>query len=180
MNITTQRLELKILDGNHAQLMLDFLIKNKEFFKSTEPLRTEEYFTLEFQKKLLDNSYIEFENKQRLNYWIFKKGENKIIGGISFSNIIYGAFQSCFLSYKLDQEQVSRGYMKEGLEAAIKFVFDNLKLHRIEANIMPENLNSLKLAEKLGFENEGLSKKYLKINNRWEDHIHMVLINNNE
>lgn len=44
---------------------------------------------------------------------------------------------------------------------------------------MPKNKMSLRVVEKLGFYNEGLSYKYLKINGNWEDHIHMVLLNNN-
>lgn len=57
-------------------------------------------------------------------------------------------------------------------------IFDDMKLHRIEANIMPKNKQSLKVVEKLGFYDEGLAYKYLKINGKWEDHIHMVLLNN--
>jgi [ribosomal protein S5]-alanine N-acetyltransferase len=56
-------------------------------------------------------------------------------------------------------------------------MFQELGLHRIEANIMPKNKRSLRVVEKLGFYNEGLAYKYLKINGKWEDHIHMVLLN---
>jgi ribosomal-protein-alanine N-acetyltransferase len=52
-----------------------------------------------------------------------------------------------------------------------------MSLHRIEANIMPRNQRSLRVVEKLGFVDEGLSRDYLKINEKWEDHIHMVLLN---
>ena len=57
---------------------------------------------------------------------------------------------------------------------------EELGLHRIEANIMPCNLPSLGVAEKCGFVREGLSRKYLKINGVWEDHIHMVRLNETE
>lgn len=56
-------------------------------------------------------------------------------------------------------------------------MFNEYKLHRIEDTVMPKNIASLKVLEKLNFKNEGLSKKYQKINGRWEDHIHMVLLN---
>jgi len=42
---------------------------------------------------------------------------------------------------------------------------------------MPYNSASLRVVEKLGFYHEGLAKRYLKINDRWEDHIHMALLN---
>jgi ribosomal-protein-alanine N-acetyltransferase len=56
-------------------------------------------------------------------------------------------------------------------------MFGEYGLHRIEANIMPRNAASLRVVEKAGFHREGLAKKYLKINGVWEDHIHMVLLN---
>jgi len=56
-------------------------------------------------------------------------------------------------------------------------MFNEFGLHRIEANIMPKNKRSLRVAPKLGFVNEGTASQYLKINGKWEDHIHMVLLN---
>ncbi|WP_330651588.1 GNAT family N-acetyltransferase [Tepidibacter aestuarii] len=67
--------------------------------------------------------------------------------------------------------------MSEAIKKGIDIIFNQYKLHRIEANIMPKNKASLRVVEKLGFYNEGLALKYLKINGKWEDHIHMVLLN---
>lgn len=58
-------------------------------------------------------------------------------------------------------------------------MFNDFGIHRIEANIMPKNKRSLRVVEKLGFYNEGIANKYLNINGKWEDHIHMVLLNDN-
>jgi len=67
--------------------------------------------------------------------------------------------------------------MTEAIQKGIEIMFNEFGLHRIEANIMPGNKPSLRVVEKLGFYNEGLAYKYLKINGKWEDHIHMVLLN---
>ncbi|ELV06400.1 Ribosomal-protein-S5-alanine acetyltransferase [Brachyspira hampsonii 30599] len=96
---------------------------------------------------------------------------------INFSNIYKGVFLSTTVGYKLDEFEQGKGYMTEALKAAIIIVFKELKLHRVEANIMPHNKPSLELAKRLGFEYEGLAKKYLKINGKWEDHVHMTIIN---
>ena len=90
-----------------------------------------------------------------------------------------GAFLSCYLGYKLDKDEINKGYMTEAVKKGVEVVFNELGLHRIEANIMPRNKASLRVVEKLGFYNEGLAYKYLKINGKWEDHIHMVLLNEN-
>jgi len=44
---------------------------------------------------------------------------------------------------------------------------------------MPKNEASLGVVKRLNFKKEGVAKKYLKINGKWEDHIHMVLLNEN-
>ena len=85
-----------------------------------------------------------------------------------------GAFQSCFISYKLDHTLWGQGYGAEAIAALTEWGFRNLGLHRVEANIMPRNLPSRRAVARAGFEEEGLAKRYLKINGVWEDHIHMV------
>jgi [ribosomal protein S5]-alanine N-acetyltransferase len=115
-----------------------------------------------------------------LKLWIFGKSDSaysRIIGVISFSQIIEGCFLSCFLGYSIDASETGKGYMTEALDTAIRYVFDSVRLHRIEANIQPENAPSLRVAQKLGFREEGLARKYLKIDSKWHDHLHMVILN---
>lgn len=67
--------------------------------------------------------------------------------------------------------------MTETVNEVVRYAFESLGLHRIEGNIMPRNKASIGVVEKCGFVNEGTSRKYLKINGVWEDHIHFVKIN---
>ena len=67
--------------------------------------------------------------------------------------------------------------MSMAVSMITQYAFEELHLHRIEANVMPRNQASLRVLQKIQFENEGISKYYLKINGVWEDHIHMVKIN---
>jgi ribosomal-protein-alanine N-acetyltransferase len=170
----TNRLILKIADSSHAELVLDYYIRNKEFLQEWEGLKKDEFYTKEYHEKYLE----EINNETSLRFWLFKKEDiSKIIGTVSLNNIIRGAFQSCHLGYKLDKDEINNGYMTEALAKIIEIGFNDLKLHRMEANIMPKNKASLRVVEKLGFYNEGLAYKYLYINGKWENHIHMVLIN---
>jgi [ribosomal protein S5]-alanine N-acetyltransferase len=68
--------------------------------------------------------------------------EERIVGSIAISNIIRGPFQSCYLGYRMDGKLLNRGLMTEGLKAIIVYAFDEMNLHRIEANIMPRNAAS--------------------------------------
>lgn len=174
----TDRLLLKVLGPSHAELTLEYYLRNCSFLKVWEPVREEAFFTLEKQRELLTQDQTDFESGRLFRAWIFKKGEeDRAIGTFGFSNIVRGAFLSCFLGYKLDGEETGKGYMAEALQKGISIMFEEYGLHRIEANIMPKNKASLRMVEKLGFCNEGLSRQYLKINGVWEDHIHMALLN---
>ena len=174
----TDRLLLKVLGPSHAELTLDYYSRNRAFLEEWEPVREEAFYTLQSQRELLAQEQTDFESGRLFRAWIFKKEEeDRAIGTFGFSNIVRGAFLSCFLGYKLDGQETCKGYMTEALGRGIAVMFEDYGLHRIEANIMPKNKASLHVAEKLGFCNEGLSRKYLKINGIWEDHIHMVLLN---
>jgi ribosomal-protein-alanine N-acetyltransferase len=177
MQITyeTDRLILRTSHISLTDMVLDYHKRNQEFLKEWEPIRSEEFYTKSYQEKELigDSS-----NETALRLWISKKeNPEKIIGNIGFTGIIKGAFQSCYLGYKLDEEEINKGYMTEALQQGIQIIWEDFGLHRIEANIMPRNKRSIKVTEKLGFLNEGISPRYLRINGVWEDHIHMVLLN---
>jgi [ribosomal protein S5]-alanine N-acetyltransferase len=175
----TERLWLKILVEADADKVLDFVQRNKEFLKEWEPERESDYYTLLTQAQLLAADKKLIESGQMLKVWIFRADDtqDRTIGSLSLSNIVRGAFQSCHLGYRIDEQEQSQGYMTEALKRLITVAFQEMNLHRLEANIMPRNEASLSVVRKLGFKEEGLAKRYLKINGKWEDHIHMVLLN---
>lgn len=173
----TDRLELHLSNVNMAKEVADYVLRNKEFLLDTDPLHEESYYTEDGQRAELQQDEKNIANLDSVRFWIKEKDTNKIIGMIALNGIVMGVFQSCFLSYKLDKDYLNRGYMTEAAKKIIEIAFKDVALHRIEANIMPRNKASLRVVEKLNFKNEGLAKKYLKINGVWEDHIHMVLLN---
>lgn len=88
-----------------------------------------------------------------------------------------GNFKSCYMSYKLDRYEINKGYMTEAVKKVVEIMFNEYNLHRIEVNIVPRNKRSLKVVQKLNFEEEGYSKRYLEINGKWEDHVHFAIYN---
>ncbi len=174
----TKRLLLKILNKHDKELVFDYYLRNKDFLLDWVPSRELEFYTLNYHKHMLATEYKAFVDKEHIRFWVFRKDNpNQIIGTICFSQIVYGAFQSCYLGYSLSKGNERQGYMSEAIKKGMKIIFDELKIHRIEANVMPKNTASLKVLDQLGFQNEGLANKYLKINGKWEDHIHMVILN---
>ena len=174
----TDRLVLKTLTPEDAPMALDYFVRNREFLREWEPVRDEEFYTLPVHEKALARDLSLMEERAAFRLWVFQKGEEeRVIGSVGFNNIVWGCFLSCHLGYKSDQDALGRGYMTEAVRKGIDVMFAEYGLHRIEANIMPKNQRSLRLTERLDFSHEGLARKYLKINGIWEDHIHMVLLN---
>ncbi len=177
MSSTTDRLTLK--DANEVKLeeARNYLLKNKAFLAEWEPIRDADYYGEEAIKADLKNKSDDMEQGRAAHYFIYLSEGNLLIGTISLSNIVRGAFLSCFLGYKLDRDYLNKGFMTEAMELVIKKCFTELRLHRIEANVMPRNVRSRRVLEKSGFVREGVSRKYLRINGTWEDHEHFVLLN---
>ena len=92
-----------------------------------------------------------------------------IIGVANLSQIFYGGFQNAYLGYYVDVDFAGQGFMLQGIRLAVCHAFYNLGLHRVEANIQPENITSIHLVKRLSFTKEGFSRRYLKVNREWRD-----------
>ena len=93
-----------------------------------------------------------------------------IVGVFALSQIFRGGFQSAYLGYYALEPFAGRGYMREAMGLVLRHVFRTMKLHRVEANIQPENIASIALVKAAGFRLEGFSPRYLKVAGRWRDH----------
>ena len=101
---------------------------------------------------------------------------NEIVGVINLNEIVAGAFQSAYLGYYGMSSVSRKGLMTEAMRAAIAYAFGDLGLHRLEANIQPKNIASIALVRRLGFQKEGFSPRYLRINGEWQDHERWALL----
>jgi len=106
-------------------------------------------------------------------------GREDIAGVINVSEIVRGSFQSAYLGYYAFEPFAGRGFMRAGLSMVISRCFAELRLHRLEANIQPDNARSIALVKGLGFRLEGFSPRYLKIGGRWRDHERWALLSDN-
>lgn len=96
--------------------------------------------------------------------------DDDIVGVFNLSQIVHGALMSAYLGYYVAALHAHNGYMRAGLQLALRHAFRDLKLHRLEANIQPRNVASRSLVQQAGFRLEGFSPRYLKIGGRWRDH----------
>ena len=117
-----------------------------------------------------------FASDDHESFLVVHKASNELIGVINIGHIIRVSFQSAYLGYYAFSGFEGRGLMRQGMQLVLRHAFRKLKLHRVEANIQPQNVASRRLLMKLGFALEGYSKRYLKISGRWRDHERWALL----
>lgn len=109
-------------------------------------------------------------------FLVCRRDNGELVGVVNLSNIVLGAFRSGYLGYYAFAGHERQGLMRQGLRAVTRHAFGTLKLHRVEANIQPQNTASIALARSCGFAKEGFSPRYLKIGGRWRDHERWALL----
>ncbi|MCG8548714.1 MAG: GNAT family N-acetyltransferase [Alphaproteobacteria bacterium] len=118
----------------------------------------------------------EWQAKSGYAFFIFEQESGHLAGGITLSNVRRGVSQSGSIGYWMGECYAGRGYMSEAVVLVLSFAFDTLGLNRVEAACLPHNSASRHLLVKLGFREEGLARRYLCIDGRWQDHVtHAIL-----
>lgn len=113
----------------------------------------------------------EFRDNTGYPFFIFTGEGEKLVGGVTLSNVRRGVTQSASIGYWIGQPYQNNGFMSEAVAALLKYAFEDLSLHRIEAASLPDNHASRRVLAKNGFQREGLARQYLRINGRWQDHV---------
>ncbi len=161
----------------HENIMANYFAVNESHLQPWSPLVPRDHHSEDNWRRRLEEREIEFENGQSVHFIGTDAAESHVIGSCSISNIVRGAFQACRMGYSIAERYQGQGYMKIIVSHAIKYAFNDLKMHRIMADHMPSNVRSEKLLASLGFEREGYAKEFILINGKWEDHVMNSLIN---
>ena len=166
---------MKLLTPEDSGNLLNYYIRNKEHLISFEPMRDASFYSIEVQRNILNDSYRQFLSGTAMDFGIFKA--DKLIGKLRISNIVEGIFKSAVLGYSIDKDNQGQGYMKEAVNLATKYAFEELNLHRLEASALVKNTRSQRVLLSCGFKELGLNEKYLFINGKWRDHTTYYITN---
>jgi [ribosomal protein S5]-alanine N-acetyltransferase len=172
-----KNIHIRFLTLEDAKAKLKLEKDNQKFFEESSMTRYSDFYTLLIQEEIIRMAALLKENDQGYYFGIFKNDTDELIGLISLFHISRGALQNAFLGYALDERHNNKGYTTEAVNLVVNYAFRKLKLHRIEAGVMPRNTASIRVLEKTGFHKEGIAIKNVQINGKWEDHQVMALIN---
>lgn len=123
-----------------------------------------------FGRASFDEMLASANTETKQSFLICRAKDDAIVGTITLSQIFRKVFQNAYLGYQLFGGFTGNGYMTEAVDLVLRFAFVELGLHRIEANVQPENKPSIAVLKRNGFVKEGFSRRYLKIAGRWRDH----------
>ena len=175
-----------VVHGEHVLLrvpvMADFMLwadlrgASMSVLKPREPQWADDELTKSAFRRRLNHYQKEMRDGRGYAFLIFRKTDNALLGGLSLGNVTRGVTQSASLGYWMGAPFSGQGLMTESVRAIVPFVFDVLNLHRLEAACLQDNTASMRVLERSGFRREGLARRYLKINNIWQDHIVYALL----
>ncbi len=144
---------------------------SRAFLAPWEPTWPHDDLTRSAFRRRLKRYAEDLRSDQAYPFFVFRRDDNALVGGMTLANIRRGVAQCGSLGYWMGQRFARRGHMTAAVSALIPFSFASLRLHRLEAACIPTNGASIRLLEKTGFIREGFAREYLCINGIWQDHL---------
>jgi [ribosomal protein S5]-alanine N-acetyltransferase len=144
---------------------------SRDFLTPWEPTWPADDLTRQAFRQRIRRYAEDLRTDQAYPFFLFRKEDGALVGGLALANIRRGVAQAGSLGYWVGAPHVRRGYMTAAVRALVPVAFDLLRLHRVEAACIPTNIASTRLLEKAGFHREGYARSYLCINGLWQDHL---------
>jgi [ribosomal protein S5]-alanine N-acetyltransferase len=165
----------RLVTLDDAPALAELLRANRAFLAPWEPVRGDEYFTVEGQHAVI-TSLLERYGQGTACPSVILDESGRVAGRITLNDIVRGPFQSCHLGYWLGAAANGRGLATAGVRDIIGVAFDELGLHRIQAATLLHNVRSQRVLERTGFVRFGVAPAYLNIAGEWQDHALYQLI----
>jgi len=178
--LETERLTLSVPDADAAPRVVAFFRDNADHLAPWSPPAPRDQLSVRAWRSRLREARRELADGRTVRLVLFPRGDAErgpVLGRLNLTQIVRGPFQCASVGYALAADAEGRGLMTEALRAAIAFAFDDLGLHRLQANYMPGNARSGRLLARLGFVEEGYARDYLFIAGAWRDHVLTSLTN---
>jgi [ribosomal protein S5]-alanine N-acetyltransferase len=159
----------RLISLGDAPVLADLYRTGQEFLAPWMPVRSSRYLTPRGQRRSIEEALALHEQGTLVPY-VIVEGET-VVGRVTLSNVTRAPFQSCNLGYWVCEAHNGKGLATAAVREMMHLAFEELGLHRIEAGTLPHNARSQAVLERNGFVRFGLAPAYLKIADRWEDHV---------
>lgn len=144
---------------------------SREFLVPWEPTWPPDALTQTAFNRRLRRQAAEWRDDETYSFLTFDQQTEQVVGGIALTNVRRGVAQMGSMGYWVGRPYARRGFTSEAARLMLSFAFGQLGLHRVEAACLPSNQASSGVLEKVGFTREGYARAYLRINDKWADHV---------
>lgn len=145
--------------------------ESRDFLTPWEPTWNEDDLTRNSFRLRVKRAAREIAADEAYSLFVVDARTDALLGGLTLGLVRRGVAQACTLGYWMGERHAGKGHMSEAVRGALRFAFQDLALHRVEAACLPSNEPSRRLLERVGFQHEGLARAYLRINGLWADHL---------
>jgi ribosomal-protein-alanine N-acetyltransferase len=145
--------------------------RSREFLQPWEPTWPGDDLTRAAFRRRLAAYTQDIERGVAYPFLIFRRGDGRMVGGITLANVRRGVAQMASVGYWMGESFARQGHTLAALRTVLDFAFERLTLHRVEAACLPSNAASRGVLLKAGFLQEGYARAYLKIDGDWRDHL---------
>jgi ribosomal-protein-alanine N-acetyltransferase len=149
---------------------------SRDFLIPWEPTWPADCLTRTAFRRRLRHYADEWHSGAGYAFFIFSREGDRLQGGITLSNVRRGVAQTGTLGYWVGKPYARQGVMSDAIRCMLRFCFESLRLHRVDAACLPRNAASRGVLAKAGFREEGFAPKYLRINGEWEDHVLFAIL----
>lgn len=192
-SVSTASTVLRPLSMDDVPALTDLVRDNAEHLRPFEPARSADYFTTEHQTSLVRGLLDEYAAGRCVPFVIVgeshpptastgrgpcaenaaaeEEPHGEILGRLTLSGVTRGALQSCAMGYWIRRDRLRRGHATRAARLGVDFAFDVLRLHRVQAETLPENTASQEVLRRAGLVEFGLAPQYLHIDGAWRDHL---------
>jgi [ribosomal protein S5]-alanine N-acetyltransferase len=152
-------------------------LESRAYLQPWEPTWPEDDLTRAAFRRRLSIYGREMEAGNAWPFFIFREADHELLGAITLSNVRRGVAETGTLGYWIGRCFAGQGHATAAVRTMVRYAFEELRLHRVEAACVPGNAASRRVLEKVGFELEGQARAYLKINGAWADHLLFGCVN---
>lgn len=169
--LTTERLILRPPQARDFEPWVRLRRESRAFLAPWEPQWSRDHLTARAFRNRVTWAERAIRQGDAWPLFLFRVEDERIVGGLTLSNIRREPAQAGTLGYWVGEAFASQGYMTEALTALRDFAFTGLDLSRLEAACLPDNVASRRLLERCQFKYEGVAQSYLQIAGRWRNHV---------
>jgi ribosomal-protein-alanine N-acetyltransferase len=166
----------RLITLEDAPALAELLRANREFLAPWDPVRSEDYFTADGQHAVVGADLQQHAQGAKLPHVILDDS-GAVIGRITLNGIVRGPFQSCAMGYWVSAGHNGRGFATRAVREIVRVAFEELGLHRVQAETLLHNVRSQAVLERNGFVRFGTAPEYLNIAGRWQDHAMFQVLN---